>query len=85
MIQNKKQTTLKKRPYFKLTFQVSNYTTEEQKFLTIFNSQHSQTQTTTQHELAELLLKYFMVYATSKFDVGKENSPLKLDAVFKKQ
>ena len=43
-----------KTPYFKLKFQVSKYTAEEQKFLTTFNSQHSQT---TQQELAELLLK----------------------------
>ena len=40
-------------------------------------------------QLAELLLKYTMVNATSKFDVAKVKSPLhqhlKLDAVFKKQ
>ena len=29
-------------------------------------------------QLAELLLKYPMIYATSKFDVGKVNSPLHL-------
>ena len=38
---------------------------------------------------AEILLKCPMAYATSKFDVGKVNSPLhlplKLDAIFKKQ
>ena len=55
----------------------------------MFNFQQSQI---TQHEfekLADLLLKYPTVYATSKFDVGKINSPLYLplkpDAVFKKQ
>ena len=40
-------------------------------------------------ELAKLLLKYPMVYATSKFDVGRVSSPLHLplkpDAFFKKQ
>ena len=40
-------------------------------------------------QLADLLLKYPKVYATSKFDVEKINSPLYLplkpDAVFKKQ
>ena len=38
-------------------------------------------------QLAELSLKYPMVYATSLFDVGKINSPLPLkpDAVSKKQ
>ena len=39
-------------------------------------------------QLADLLLKYPKAYATSKFDVGKLNSPLHLplkpDAVFKK-
>ena len=55
----------------------------------MFNFPHSQL---TQNEfdiLAELLLKYPTVYATSKFDVGKVNSPLhlplKTDAVFKKE
>ena len=40
-------------------------------------------------QLAELMLKNSMVYATSNFDVGKVNSPLHLplkpDAVFEKQ
>ena len=40
-------------------------------------------------ELAKLLLKFPMVYNTSKFDAGKVitplNLPLKLDAIFKKQ
>ena len=39
--------------------------------------------------MADLLLKYPKVYATSKFDVGKVisplNLPLKSDAIFKKQ
>ena len=40
-------------------------------------------------KLAKLVLKDPTIYATSKFDVGKINSPLHLplkpDAVFKKQ
>ena len=55
----------------------------------MFNFQHSQI---TQNEfdiLAKLLLKYPTVCATSKFDVGKNSSPLHLllkpDAIFKKQ
>ena len=40
-------------------------------------------------ELVELLLKYPMVYITSKFDAGKLITPLHLplnfDAIFKKQ
>ena len=63
-----------------------NYTKEQQRFLTMFNFQHSQI---TQDEfdiLAKQLLKYSTVYATSKFDVGKISSllhlPLKPDAVF---
>ena len=31
-----------KTPYFKSTFQLSKYTEEQQKFLTMFNLQHSQ-------------------------------------------
>ena len=55
----------------------------------MFNFQHSQIRQKEFEQLADLLLKYPKVYATSKFDVGKVNSPLNLplkpDAVFKKQ
>ena len=55
----------------------------------MFNFQHSQITQKEFDKLAKLLLKYPTVYATSKFDVGKVNSPLHLplkpDAVFKKQ
>ena len=55
----------------------------------MFNFQHSQTKQKELDKLAELLLKFPTVYATSKFDVGKISSPLPLplkpDAVFKKQ
>ena len=55
----------------------------------MFNFQHSQITRNDFDKLAKLLLKYPTVYATSKFDVGKVNSPLHLplkpDAVFKKQ
>ena len=71
-----------KTPYLKPTFQIPKYTTEQQKFLMVFSFQEFE-------QLAELLLKYPMIYATSKLDVGKVNSPLHLplkpDSVFKKQ
>ena len=55
----------------------------------MFNFQHSQTTQKEFDKLAELLLKFPTVYATSKFDVGKISSPLHLplnpDAIFKKQ
>ena len=55
----------------------------------MFNFQHSQITQNEFEKLADLLLRYSTVYATSKFDVGKINSPLHLplkpDAVFKKQ
>ena len=57
--------------------------------MTTFNFQHSQITQQEFEKLANLLLKYPIVYATCKFDVGKINSPLHLalkpDAVFKKQ
>ena len=75
--------------YFKQTFQYSNYTSEQQKLLTRFKFQHSQINQQEFDLLAELLLKYPMIYASSKFDVGKINSPLQLPlkphAFFKKQ
>ena len=55
----------------------------------MFNFQHSQITQKEFDKIAKLLLKYPTVYATSKLDVGKVNSPLHLplkpDAVFKKQ
>ena len=55
----------------------------------MFNFQHSQITQNEFQTLADLLLRYPTVYATSKFDVGKINSPLhptlKPDAVFKKR
>ena len=55
----------------------------------MFDFQHSQITQNELDKLAELLLKYPTVYATSKIDVGKISSPLQLplkpDAVFKKQ
>ena len=74
---------------FEPTFQLSKYTEEQEKFLTLFNFQNSQITQKEFEQLADLLLKHAKVYATSKFDVGKLNSrlhlPLKLDAVFEKQ
>ena len=55
----------------------------------MFNFQHSQITQNEFEKLADLLLKYPTIYATSKFEVRKKNSPLHLplkpDAVFKKQ
>ena len=55
----------------------------------MFNFQPTQTNQQEFDQLAELLLKYPMLYVTSKLDVGKMNSSLhfspQLDAVFKKQ
>ena len=78
-----------KTPYFKPTFKISHYTEQQQKFLTMFNFQHSQLTQNEFEKLADFFLRYPTVYATSKFDLGKINSPLHLplkpDAVFKKQ
>ena len=53
----------------------------------MFNFQHSQISQEEFEQLADLLLKYPKVYATSKFDAVKTNSSLHLhlksDAVFK--
>ena len=74
---------------FKPTFDITNYTKDQQKFLTMFNFQHSQITQNEFDKLAKQLINYSSVYATSKFDVGKVSSslhlPLKPDAVFKKQ
>ena len=89
IISNKKRNTdyFTKKPYFKPTFKISHYKKKQQKFLTMFDFQHSQITQKEFDKLAELLLKFPTVYATSKFDVGKISSPvhLKPDAVFKKQ
>ena len=91
IISNEKRNTdyFTKTPYFKPAFNISNYTENQQKFLTMFNFQHSQITQDEFDKLAKQLIKYSSVYATSKFDVGKISSslhlPLKPDAVFKKQ
>ena len=91
IISNEKRNTdyFTKTPYFKPPFNITNYTNDQQKFLTMFNFEHSQITQTEFYKLAKQLLKYSTVYATSKFDVGKISSslhlPLKIDAVFKKQ
>ena len=88
---NEKRNTdyLTKTPYFKPTFNITHYTEKQQKFLTMFNFEHSQITQKEFDKLAKQLLKYSTVYATSKFDVGKISSslnlPLKSDAVFKEQ
>ena len=88
-ISNEKRNTdcFTKTPYFKPTFKISQYTEQQQKFLTMFNFQHSQLTQNEFEKLADLLLRYPTVYATSKIDVGKINSPLHLPlkphAVFK--
>ena len=91
IISNEKRNTdyFTKTPYFKSTFDITNYTKEQQNFLTMFKFQHSQITQDEFDKLAKQLIKYSTVYATSKFDVGKISSslhlPLKPDAVFKKQ
>ena len=54
-----------KTPYFKPTFNITNYTKEQQKFLTMFNFEHSQNTQIEFDKLAKQLLKYSTVYATS--------------------
>ena len=91
IISNEKRNTdyFTKTPYFKPTFNITNYTKEQQNFLTMFNFQHSQITHDEFDKLAKQMRKYSTVYATSNFDVGKISSslhlPLKPDAVFKKQ
>ena len=72
-ISNEKRNTdyFTKTPYFKSTFNITNYTKEQQKLLTMFNFEHSQITQTEIDKLAKQLLKYSTVYATSKFHVGK--------------
>ena len=87
--ENRNSDYFTKTPYFKPTFNISNYTENQQKFLTMFNFQHSQITQDEFEKLAKQLIKYSSVYATSKFDVGKISSslhlPLKPDAIFRKQ
>ena len=89
IISNEKRNTnyFTKTPCFKPTFNITNCTIKQQKFLTMFNFEHSQITKTEFDKLAKQLLKYSTVYATSKFDIGKISSslhlPLKPDAVFK--
>ena len=58
MIKNGTHTTFFEIPYFKPSFQISKCTTEQQKFLTMFKFQHSQSTQKEFEQKAELLLKY---------------------------
>ena len=71
IISNEKRNTdyFTKKSYFKPTFNVTNYTKEQQTFLTMFNFQHSQITQSEFDKLAKQLIKYSTVYATSKFDI----------------
>ena len=91
IISNEKRSTdyFTKTPYFKPTFNITNYTKEQQTFLAMFNYEHSQITQIGFDKLAKKRLKYSSIYAISKFDVGKITSslhlPLKPDAIFKTQ
>ena len=68
ILSNEKQNTdyFTNTPYFTPTFRISKYTKEQQKFLTMFSFQYSQITQEEFEQLADLLLKYPKVYATSK-------------------
>ena len=53
----------------KPTLKISKYRAEQQIFLTLFNFQYSQITQNEFEQIADLLLKYPKVYATSKFDI----------------
>ena len=77
-----------KTPYFKPTFNISNYTEDQQKFLTMFNFQHSQITQDEFEKLAKQLIKYSSVYATFKIRCWKNQfittSPVKTRRSFQK-
>ena len=64
IISNEKTNTdyFTKTPYFKPTFNITNYTEEQQKFLTMFNFQQSQITQNEFDKLAKQLKKYSLVY-----------------------
>ena len=64
IISNEKRNTdyFTKTPYFKPKFNITNYTEEKQKFLTMFNFQHSQITQIEFDKLAKQLLEYSKFY-----------------------
>ena len=60
IISNEKKNTdyFTKTPYFKTTFNITNYTKEQQNFLTMFNFEHSQITQIEFDKLAKQLFKY---------------------------
>ena len=61
IISNEKRNTdyFTKTPYFNPTFNITNYTKEQQKFLTMFNFEHSQTTQIKFDKLAKQSVKLF--------------------------
>ena len=78
-----------KTPCFKPIFQISKHKNGQQINLAMLIFQHSQNNQQEFEQLLDLFLKYPMVFAITKTDVGKMQSPLHLppksDAVFKKK
>ena len=68
IISNEKRNTdyFTKTPYFKPTFNITNYTKEQQNFLTMFSFQHSQITQDEFDKLAKQLINYSTVYATQR-------------------
>ena len=84
-----KQRFLHKTPCSKPLFQISKHKKWQQQFLAMPIFQHFQNYRQKFEQLPDLFLKNPMVFAISKTDVEKKQSPLhispKSDTVFKKQ
>ena len=72
----KKYRLFHKNSIFQFNTQYNKFYKKQQKFLTMFNFQHSQITQNEFDKIAKQLIKNSSVYATSKFDVGKISSSL---------
>ena len=77
------------KPNCKCKFNITKYNDKDKEFIQMFDYQHSHLTQEHFDKIVDIILKYRIVYATTKFDVGKTkvklNLPMKKDAILKKE
>ena len=59
-----------RKPNFKYKFNITKYSDKDKEYIQMFDFQHSHLTQEQFDKVAEIILKYRNVYATTKFDVG---------------
>ena len=68
--------TFERKPNFKCKFNINKYSEQEKEFIQMFDFQHSHLTQEEFEKVVTIILQYKQVYATTKFDVGKNKSKI---------